>query len=666
MKIARAFVLAWWLSLAHVGFLSAADRILTWAGAEHDPHPCLYVTAKDAAEARAKRRDQVAALAGARDFNLDGALDQAIAAALLADNAEARKLVAESAPQALDALLAGIRQTLEKGVGPHAYARPFGMASALADTALALPDLPADSRAAILSKLAEAGYLLNDPGYWNPRATHGSLCPNMFTSAAGYRLTVAALIPSHPMAKSWFNGALSELKEQLDNWVDPAGGMIECPHYSMVILHQWVGAFLIARNAGAPNDGWLYDPAVRRAIEWFGNITTPRDPQNGGFRRLPSLGHTYRNESTGMFGLMACLWREKDPAFAGQMQWLHMEQGAPAEPGILSYYPAFMGFRWFFTDSGMAPQVPSYSSRVYPETGVQFRNLIGSPRETTLYLIAGRNHSHYFNDSGSITLWGKGSELCDEDDYQNRRAPQGREAHSMVDKPATFSEERVMQIREFHASAHLDYASGVRRGWQRQIAFVKDQDPLGPNYFVLADTLDAKSVPTLWRLFVRANNVTRTPTGVAVTGREDVDMDVCFAGVSTATPEIQSNVVRVAIAQPGTLLTVLYPRLRGERPVQVEALPDRQGVRVVTPVGTDLVYLSPESIKAEVNGRPVAGRVCLVRERGGKTVVVQAGDCPVAPGWEGGDQQLRMIRWSGPQYPPFPDDEAEAAPPAGH
>ena len=77
----------------------------------------------------------------------------------------------------------------------------------------------------------------------------------------------------------------------------------------------------------------------------------------------------------------------------------------------------------------------------------------------------------------------------------------------MPDQPAAFNEERVMTIREFSAAKDLDYVRGTRRGWQRQIAFVKDGNPLGPNYFVIADTLDAESVPTVWRLYLSAAQI---------------------------------------------------------------------------------------------------------------------------------------------------------------
>ncbi len=631
--------------------------VLSWAGAERDPHPCLYLTAKDVVRLQRDRKD-LASLAAKSSWNLEqDGMDNLIAAALLAGNPAAEQTIIAEALKNLDELIAKIPDTTLRNVGPHAYARAFGRAASLADAALAARQLPPESRASLLARIAQASYLINDPKYWNPEAGKGSLCPNMYSTAAGYRLTIAALIPSHPLAKQWFDGALKELRQELADWTDPQGGMVECPHYAMVILDQWVGAFLIARNAGAPEDGQLFDPRLRQAIEWFGNISTPRDPRNGGFRRLPSVGHTYANERTGMFGLMAALWKEKDPAFAAEMEWMHREHGSFGEPGILSYYPALMGYRSFFQDSGVPPKAPTWTSRVYPETGVLLRNTIGSDRESTLYLIAGRNHSHYYNDSGSITIWGKGRELCDEDSYQFPRSKDSRSVHSMPDKPATFSEERVMALQEFSTTTEFDYVRGQRRGWQRQIAFVKNADPLGPNYFVLADTLDAQSVPTTWRLFLAAAQVTPNPGGVTVSGRDDVDLDIFFVRPGQVQPQAQSNSVCVALATSGTLTTVLYPRLKTEKPPRVTPLAEGRGVKVVTPAGTDYVFLNPEPVAFNEDGVAFEGTVGLVKLRDGKPTVFRPGPCAVAPGWDGGDRELRMIRWTGPQYPPAPDED---------
>jgi len=652
-------VLAWGWFVGLSGLLAlpvaGEEQILQWAGSDRDAHPCLYVTAAEVARLR-QTRATVAALQQDKAWQLESdGMDNLVEAALLAENPSAQKAVIAEAFKQFDELIRRIPETTVNNVGPHAYARIFGFAAGLADAALAGSQMTAAQRASLLAKIARVGYLIHDPKYWNPATGKCSLCPNMTTSAEGYRLTIAALIPSHPMAKPWFDAALKALKQELDDWTDPQGGMVEAPHYSMVIFDQWVGAFLIARNAGAPDAGHLFDPKLRQACEWFANISTPRDARNGMLRRLPSLGHTYANERTGAFGLMAYLWRTQDPAFAARMQWLHQEHGSFGEPGILSYYPAMMGYRRFLTDGSIQPTVPSWSSACYPETGVQLRNASGSDRETTLYLIAGRNHSHYFNDSGSITLWGKGRELCDEDSYQFPRGQDSRSVHSMPDKPATFNEERVMAIEEFSASAELDYVRGTRRGWQRQIAFVKDASPRGPNYFVIADSFDATAAPTVWRLFLAAAQIVPNRAGVTVVGKDDVDMDIVFVRPAKVKVDPSADHLSVALDAAGTLTAVLYPRLKTEKPPQVTPLAGGKGVKVVTPVGTDFVFLNPDPFVSSEGGVTFEGKAGLVKIRNGKQLTSRPGSCAVTPGWNDGDRELRTIRWQGPQYPVSPD-----------
>ncbi len=404
-----------------------------------------------------------------------------------------------------------------------------------------------------------------------------------------------------------------------------------------MIFDQWIAGFLIARNAGAPDEGNLFNPKLKKAIEWFGNISTPRDAKCESFRRLPSLGHTYAKERTNAFGTMADVWKDKDPKFASEMAWMHKEQGEFGQPGILSYYPGMMGYRRFFSGRGVKPKPPSWGSAVYSETGVLLRNTIASERETVLHMIAGRNHSHYFNDSGSITIWGKGRELCTDDDYQNRRNKESRAAHSMPGKPATLNEEGVMALHEFSTSPTFDYVRGTRRGWQRQIAFAKDADPLGPNYFVVADTLDEKSVPTIWRLFL-GGKIVPTAGGVTLQGSEDVDMDVIFVRPAGAKPTIHGDHIQLSVKEAGTVTVLLYPRMKTERPPRVTPLADGQGVAVQTPKGTDHIFLDPAPVSFKSGPIAFEGKAGLVRQWGGKQTEFKVGSCDVAPGWEGGDR----------------------------
>lgn len=643
-------VAAWFLRLLHLQPSVPSDEpILQWKGSDRERHPCLYVTARDVARIKRTRPDLA---------NLDGGneMDRRIAASLIGGDTNAEREVIAEAFAAVEQLIAKIPDTTLRGVGPHMQAECFGRAVGYADAALAGRLMTPEERTRLMARLAQAGYLLNDPDYWNPETGQCNFCPNMTSSAYGYRATIAALIPSHPLSKKWFQAAMREIEREMDEWTDPAGGMLECPHYSMVIFDQWVGACLVARHAGVRRSGLLFHPKLRKAIEWFGNISTPRDPRNSGCRRWPTLGHTYRNESTSAFGLMAFLWKDKDPKFAARMRWMHLEHGAFDAPGILSYYPAMMGYRAFLEDPEIAPRTPAWTSRCYPETGALLRNALGSPRETTLYLIGGRNHSHYYNDSGSITIWGKGRELCDDDSYQFPRGADSRSVHSMPDAPATFNEERVMALREFSASDRLDYVRGTRRGWQRQIAFVKDPDPLGPNYFFLADTFDGTSAPTTWRLFLSATNLAVHGPVVTVSGRDDVDMDLFFVSPGQVKPEACADHVSVDVGAAGTLSVILYPRLNTEPPPHVTPVAGGRGARVVTPAGTDYVFLSPAPFAFHEDGVDFKGKAGLVRIQGGRQIRSAPGRCDVAPGWKDGDRELRAIRWKGPAYPISPDE----------
>ncbi len=640
------------------GRLLSEEMILSWKGSDKVSRPRLYLTVEDVE--RIKKTRAAFLKESAAKFNhhvgLEGnGMDRMVVAALFAENPAAQKSLVVETISTLKMAISGIEATLKWGHGPHKAARRFGEAVGLADVALSLKILTPEDRKTILGLIARIGYLTNDPNYWEVGSKKAGYLPNMTSSAYGYRATIAALIPSHPMARKWMDTAMKEIRRELDEWMDSAGGMVECPHYSMVIFDQWLGACLAAHNSGLVEDGFLYDEQLRKAILWFANISTPRDPRNMDFGRLPTFGHTYAHERTCAFGIMAHLWKDKDPKFASQMQWMHLQQGSFMSPGILSYYPALKGYRPYLVDPDLKPKKPEWKSTCYPETGVLLRNTVGD-RETSLYMIAGRNHSHYFNDSGSIVIWGKGRELCHDDDYQKRRNKDSRAAHSMIDKPVTYNEERVMALKEFKSTSDFDYTSGVRRGWKRQVGFVKDKDPMAPNYFMVTDTVDKKSAPTIWRLFLLAKEIVSHKAGVTVIGKDDVDMDVFFLRPGKVAPKIKLDKehISVAIHEAGSLSAILYPRLKTEKPPKVMSIAGGKGAKVVTSAGADYVFLDPEPFSFEQGDVTFEGRAGVVKVRNGKQVKSIPGECEVKPDWPG-DRQLRMIRWPGLQYPRFPD-----------
>ena len=158
-------------------------------------------------------------------------------------------------------------------------------------------------------------------------------------------------------------------------------------------------------------------------------ISSPRDPRLGGQRHLPEIGNTYLGERTCVTGWLARLWKDKDPVFARQMQWMWHEQGAFPRPGFGGAF-GVSGYSALMFDSSIPAEAPPWGSEWFPEAGAVFRAHFPSDCETYLHYIQGRLHQHYDYDEGSFILWGKGQPLCEDFGYY-ARAPAAD--HSKVD-----------------------------------------------------------------------------------------------------------------------------------------------------------------------------------------------------------------------------------------
>ncbi len=503
----------------------------------------------------------------------------------------------------------------------------------LADAILDSDQLPAELRQRLRTQIAFLGYTVNRDDFWSPER---GFCanPNMTTRVAAFRATLGCMLPSHPQAKSWVDSAMRELKDnELDTWSDAKGGWLEAPHYAMLSYDFLLGCFLMTHNSGF-ND-YVFDPKMKQIAEWFANIATPPDSRIKGWRHHPPIGNTYINEPSGQFALVASIWKERDPAFAAQMQWMYRQQGAQSYAGIGGAFSAFTGYRTLLTDTRIVEKAPAYGSILFPETGVVLRNRYPSDRETMLHMIAGSHFHHYDYDSGSITLWGKGRIITDDFGYYGR-APVND--HSMVETP--LSSGVNMRINEFVTTAPLDYVRGVLNGWTRQIVLMKDADPLGPNYVVLCDTL-RETAPATWRLWLTCNTVTLRPQGALVAGKEDVDTEVFFAlpaGVELTTEtksrragcglNAEGNADAITTTQIGLIAAkqdtrvftaLIYPRLKTERPPIVTTIADGKGVKVESTAGVDYVFLCAERFQFNDAEITFDGTVGSIQRRGGHT-----------------------------------------------
>lgn len=609
------------------------DYTLVWEG-DHDNYPRALVTKKDVEEFRRGIEDLAVyenAIPGllrapqetVTQFNMD----QYIVTYLATGNEELGQYLAGCAARMLERVIYRVmmQPDMPFGSAPHHF-QDIGSSVLFADAALSAPELDPALRERLLAQIAFLGYTVTRPDYWSG-ARGFAANPNMTTSVYGYQTTIACDIPSHPLARQWAQEGMEELKGQVEHWSDDNGGWLEAPHYAMVSCDQILASFVMAKNAGF--NEYLYLPKLRKFVDWFSKISTPPDSRIKGWRHLPPLGNTYLQEPTGEFGIVAYLFRERDPEWAAELQWMHNQQGAFPWPGIGGGYPGFAGYRMMMLDPKLPEKPPAWKSENFPETGVVLRNVFNFERETYLHMIHGNNHAHYDDDSGSVVIWGKGRIISDDFGYY---IP-ARADHSMVEAPLAGG---VMRLNDFVPAERLDYVQGTQGGWTRQIAFVKDADPLGPNYFVINDTLGAP-VPGNWRLFLHANNVTVGPHGALADGTEDVDTEIYFASPATVplttTPtthranagldpegrQVQLEMTQIALAAPTegarVFNVVVYPRLKNEPAPRFTTLAEGRGVKVESPVGTDYVFLSKEPFTFQEGGVEFTGTVGAVQVR---------------------------------------------------
>jgi hypothetical protein len=411
----------------------------------------------------------------------------------------------------------------------------------------------------------------------------------------------------------------------------------------MVSYDAILGSVLMAHNAGLSE--MVFDPKMKKVIEWFGKWSTPPDSRFGGFRHLPPVGNTYINEPTGEFGIVASIWKEKDPQFASEMQWMFHQQKSWEYPGIGGGYPTMAGYRKLMIDSTIPEKAPHWGSELFPNTGVMLRNKYPSDHETSLLLLAGSFggwRSHWDDDSGSFTLWGKGRIIADDFGYYGL-AP--AVDHNLPTAPE-ISKSSHFDVSVFAPSPDVDYVSGARGAWQRQVTFVKNDDPLAANYFVVSDTFKT-AAPATWRMWFTAARITPGTPSTLVEGRDDVDTNIFFATPSTlnlkteektrtagsgvrpdgsmgAMPTTQLGLI-VDAPTDGVMTYVLYPRFKTEKPPVFTSLADGKVVRVQSNGDTDYIFQSATPFEWNEGTISFSGKSGAVRFRG-KTLTLCLGE----------------------------------------
>jgi len=515
-----------------------------------------------------------------------------------------------------------------QGSCPHHRTRAMMWSAILADLAMSPGVLTPEERTRLKAQLAFLGYTMYSPTFHSPERGYRAN-PNMTTTARGMLGLIACSIHGHPEARNWAQLAIDEMDRELDQWCGPNGGWLEAPHYMTVSMDAIVSLALALRNTGFGEADWQYHPKLKNTMVWLAKISTPPDPRLDGDRHMPAIGNTYLGERTCLSGWAAFLFRNKDAQYSQQMQWMWKAHGMPRTLGIGGAYPGIQGYEQVVLDESMSVRAPAWGSEMFPDAGAVFRSHFPSDRETYLHYIQGPMHEHYDYDEGSFILWGKGSPLCEDFGYYGR-APAAD--HSRVDDGFVEELGNEGRIREFASGDGADYLRGERAGWNRQILFVKDDDPLGPTYFLIRDSvLSGREAD--WRVWIATDDappITQKPIRAA--GRFEADLAVFFAeptdvrpstsqitrqaGASSfASRESTQRCLQVKMPPDQPLAAVLYPVMKDQPTPKMTALADGRVVKIESKYGTDYAMLALQNFRFELDGIQFYGKAGAVQIR---------------------------------------------------
>ena len=503
--------------------------------------------------------------------------------------------------------------------------------------------------------------------------------PNMTIMAAEARVKSSLLVKDHPMFKEWGKWTVSLLKEYIRRFTRDSGATYENPHYTLGVTFNWMAEAnetLLAHEIGDALDSELFRKSVRFSMDWL----TPPDPRFKGHRVVLPVGNgSYQSVPPTMATRLVNYFKDRHPELASQLQWC-ANQTIPD------------GQKLEIVDE----TVPQLESVWYRDYGVYFRHGFGTPYETLFLLFAGNcdGHCEWEADQMTYTLYAKGQPihlhfgngyfpmfcrpwLRNRVSFDHQFEPSERNETNTL--AASFTPEteyarafrNVDQLRPLKGEgpllddkgrwsaeesknwgAHLEAEDIPLTTWFRQVMFLKDADPKGPNYFIVRDAFaGTPTKPTDLSLWFLANSMERKGDVFHFDGQCLVDLDVFVNEPKTFEPEtgkyghVQQPYRRLTGFDPKFFpegkrredqlllrikrppgegyMVVLYPRLKQDDPPAKFARLAPNAVKVETPLSTDYVFLSPWPFSfsdQKVKFEGLAGAVRLYN--GGKVAVV--------------------------------------------
>lgn len=556
--------------------------------------------------------------------------------------------------------------------------------------------LTAAQRKELRSLVAFEAYRQNSPELF-PYGTGVHLNnPNMTIMAVEARTKSALLIKDHPRFKDWGKTTFGLMQDFFRRFTKPSGAPYENPHYTIGVTLDWsaiANEALIEAGIGDAFDNERF----RRCMQFVLNWLTPPDPRFNGYRVLLPIGNcSYQSVPPTFAQRLVSYYQKRDPVLAGQLQWF-ANQTLPDAKKV----------------SVVEDVRPELGSVWYRDYGVFFRHGYGTPYESLLHFLAGScfGHCEIETDQMTYTLYAKGQPIhlhFGNGYFPIYNRPWLRNRISF-DMKMEMPERNKVDVEFASFTPEVEYLRAVRetdrlleRGteyplldkkgmrwtpeeskswgkamtsdperipmtiWHRQMLFLKDANPKGPNYFVMRDAFSGlPTKPTDLNLWFLANTMTEDGDVYHFDGQCEVDMDVFVNTPPPGTFEPKTgkyghvqqpygrftgfdpkchpggkrreDQLLLRIRQPAgkSYLVVLYPRLKKGEPAAVFTRLTDSAVKVETPLATDCAFLSPWPVsfaddKLKFTGMAGAvrfyktGRIAIVGSEG-KTEVSVSG-----------------------------------------
>jgi hypothetical protein len=371
------------------------------------------------------------------------------------------------------------------------------------DELLSSDQLTAGQRARMRAYVAAVAYALSEPDI-NPRGSLTHLgTPNMPINRFCGLAWAAALIPDHPMSKTWLDVAAKYVRYKLAMNTAPNGTWGELvTYYAASAPHLMQTASVLARTG-------RFDSSTARLAAWPAQFTlqllTPRDPRFGA-RIVPGWGHEGLDQCI-QFLPAANAVRDVDRELSASLGWAWLNSGRALNGHHdAGFSPRLALLPGLVSEPG-AGQVPAaLRSAWLPGFGAVLRSHPGSANETYLALRQGYCVSHSDANQGDFVLYGRGAPLVSLalGAYPLHQHPPFTE---LYDKFGWHSRVRFMDqtntggwpgagavggIPAHCFSDSVDYARArgdyTPQRWYRQTAMLKGKTSDGPTYLVLRDS----------------------------------------------------------------------------------------------------------------------------------------------------------------------------------